>query len=138
MPSSFSPLRTGDEQLDRIQDRIKLALDNLANAVDAISAVQASKTGVKLISKSYQVGGESAIDAQNLTANANVILPDAVRNFGKSINVKFTSRGAAETLTLVAQKIQGRQQTVGGSTTQAVTFGSSMTVKSDGSNWQVA
>jgi len=132
--SQFSPIRTNNPDLDRVQDRIRdtatattAKLNDLQTQLTANAKLTVTSTSTSAISTP-----DTDVTIANATAGMTIQLPDATK-ISKLIRYKNTS--ASNTLTLLCVSVGGIQQQINGANTLTVAVSTSVAIVSDGSNF---
>ena len=124
MPAGFSPVRTGNELVDRIQQ-------NLASAIAPLAAAASLTFPVATLAASTQLSGEDVVVIYAGPAGATLTLPAAnVRKAGTATMLFVGNRGAA-TVTLAASG----GDSIMGLASLALTVGSMRVLVSDGAHY---
>lgn len=134
---SFVPIRTGDEQLDRIQDRIRDAQAELKTTQTEIaSRLPTSSDAISTKASRIIPLGTPAVTIHDTASDVRLMLPDARLSGGKNITFNYAT-GGAFTTTILPGNVGGRRQTISGASSKVLAVGESTTLSSNGSDWLV-
>ena len=133
---AFTPIRTGDQQIDRIQDRIRDAQNDLAQAQTDIAA-KIPKTSDSISTRASRIIplGTPAVTVQNTLSDVRILLPDAILARGNTMTISYVSSAGAFSTTVLPGNVSGRRQTIGGAASQTLAVGDTLVISSNGSDW---
>ncbi len=135
---SFVPIRTGDESLDRIQDRVRDTTNQLQVSQQQIAAaIPTSSDAISTKTSRIIPLGTPAVTVHDTIADVRLLLPSAISSKGQTIQFSYPSSTGAFTVTIVPGNVGGRRQTIAGASTKILNVGDSTVLSSNGQDWLV-
>ena len=135
---AFVPLRTGNESIDRIQDRISDATNQLQASQQQIAAsIPTQGEAISTTLSRIVPLGCPGVTIHDTLSDVRLLLPSAISAKGATIQFNFVSSTGAFTATIVPGNVGGRRQTISGASTKVLNVGDKATLTSDGKDWQV-